>query len=146
MSNTALLKAAAGVSRPIVLTRAPNASIEAWLAAAEVVMEGGNPSVILLDQGVRASAGRLSLDLTTIATVRKQTHLPILVDPSYAAGQPGQIGPLAVAAVAVGAQGVVLHHTPLPMFQGDTPALETHAWTRVAGSIRDNRRRISAAS
>ncbi|MEN6486073.1 MAG: 3-deoxy-7-phosphoheptulonate synthase [Syntrophobacteraceae bacterium] len=116
MQNFSLLRRAGRSSRPILLKRGMAATIEEWLMAAEYVMEGGNSRVILCERGVRTFAhhSRNTLDLSAIPVVNKESHLPIIVDPSHAAGRRDQVIPLSRAAVAVGCQGLMVevHHNP----------------------------------
>ncbi|MGB5616211.1 MAG: 3-deoxy-7-phosphoheptulonate synthase, partial [Desulfobacterales bacterium] len=90
--------------------------IDEWLMAAEYILEGGNSQVILCERGVRTFAhhSRNTLDLSAVPVVRKESHLPIVIDPSHAAGRRDQVIPLSRAAAAVGAQGLMVevHHAP----------------------------------
>jgi 3-deoxy-7-phosphoheptulonate synthase len=92
------------------------ATLDEWLMAAEYIMSEGNSQVILCERGVRAIGGhaRNLLDLATIPAVRRESHLPIVVDPSHAAGRRDLVPPLARAAVAAGADGLLIevHHEP----------------------------------
>jgi 3-deoxy-7-phosphoheptulonate synthase len=92
------------------------ATLEEWLMAAEYIMAEGNPQVILCERGVRGIGehARNLLDLATIPAVRRESHLPIIVDPSHAAGRRDLVAPLARAAVAAGADGLIIevHHEP----------------------------------
>jgi 3-deoxy-7-phosphoheptulonate synthase len=92
------------------------ATIDEWLMAAEYILEGGNRQVILCERGVRTFAhhSRNTLDLSAVPVVRKESHLPIVIDPSHAAGRRDQVIPLSRAAAAVGAQGLMVevHHAP----------------------------------
>lgn len=116
MQNFTLLRRAGKASKPILLKRGLAATIEEWLMAAEYVMEGGNNEVILCERGVRTFAhhSRNTLDLSAIPVVRKESHLPIIVDPSHAAGRRNQVIPLSRAAIAVGCHGLMVevHHAP----------------------------------
>jgi len=116
MQNFSLLRRAGRAAKPILLKRGMSATIEEWLMAAEYIMEGGNAQVILCERGVRTFAhhSRNTLDLSSIPVVQKESHLPIIVDPSHAAGRRGQVIPLSRAAVAVGAHGLMVevHHAP----------------------------------
>ncbi len=116
MQNFSLLRRAGKSTRPIMLKRGMAATIEEWLMAAEYIMEGGNTQVVLCERGVRTFAhhSRNTLDLSAIPVVQKESHLPIIVDPSHAAGRRGQVIPLSRAAVAVGAHGLMVevHHQP----------------------------------
>ena len=116
MQNFTLLRRAGKAEKPILLKRGLAATIEEWLMAAEYIMEGGNNKVILCERGVRTFAhhSRNTLDLSAIPVVRKESHLPIIVDPSHAAGRRNQVIPLSRAAVAVGCHGLMVevHHAP----------------------------------
>lgn len=116
MQNFSLLRRAGRARKPVVLKRGMSATIEEWLMAAEYIMEGGNTQVILCERGVRTFAhhSRNTLDLSAIPVVRKESHLPIIVDPSHAAGRRDQVIPLSRAAVAVGCHGLMVevHHEP----------------------------------
>ncbi len=116
MQNFSLLRKA-GVSRkPILLKRGMSATVEEWLMAAEYILSEGNSQVILCERGVRTFVdhSRNTLDLSAVPVVRKESHLPIIVDPSHAAGRRDQVIPLSRAAVAVEAHGVMVevHHEP----------------------------------
>lgn len=116
MQNFSLLRRAGKAKKPVLLKRGMAATIEEWLMAAEYIMEGGNSQVILCERGVRTFAdhSRNTLDLSAIPVVRKESHLPIIVDPSHAAGRRHQVIPLSRAAVAAGCHGLMVevHHRP----------------------------------
>jgi 3-deoxy-7-phosphoheptulonate synthase len=116
MQNFTLLRRAGQCRKPVLLKRGMSATIDEWLMAAEYILEGGNEQVILCERGVRtfATHSRNTLDLSAVPVVQKETHLPIIVDPSHAAGRRHQVIPLSRAAVAVGAHGVMVevHHAP----------------------------------
>jgi 3-deoxy-7-phosphoheptulonate synthase len=116
MQNFSLLKRAGRASKPVLLKRGMAATIEEWLMAAEYILEGGNSQVILCERGVRTFAdhSRNTLDLSSIPVVQKQSHLPIIADPSHAAGRRDQVIPLSRAAVAAEAHGLMVevHHEP----------------------------------
>jgi 3-deoxy-7-phosphoheptulonate synthase len=116
MQNFSLLRCAGRTGRPILLKRGMYATLEEWLMAAEYIMAEGNPQVILCERGVRGIGEhtRNLLDLATIPAVRRESHLPIIVDPSHAAGRRDLVAPLARAAVAAGADGLIIevHHEP----------------------------------
>jgi 3-deoxy-7-phosphoheptulonate synthase len=116
MQNFSLLRRAGQSHRPILLKRGLAATIEEWLMAAEYVLDAGNTQVILCERGVRTFAhhSRNTLDLSAVAVVCKESHLPVVVDPSHAAGVRDQVLPLSRAAIAVGAHGLMVevHHNP----------------------------------
>jgi len=116
MQNFSLLGRAGRSHRPVIVKRGLAATIEEWLMAAEYILEGGNGRVVLCERGVRTFAhhSRNTLDLSAVAAVCKESHLPVIVDPSHAAGRRDQVIPLSRAAVAVGAHGLMVevHHKP----------------------------------
>ncbi|MCA8915749.1 MAG: 3-deoxy-7-phosphoheptulonate synthase [Planctomycetes bacterium] len=114
MQNAPLLRAAARTGRPILLKRGPSAGIREWLCAAEYILLEGNSQVILCERGLRTfeSETRNTLDLSSVAALRELTHLPVIVDPSHAAGRDELIRPLCRAAHAVGADGVIVEMHP----------------------------------
>jgi 3-deoxy-7-phosphoheptulonate synthase len=116
MQNFSLLKRAGRAKKPVLLKRGMAATIDEWLMAAEYILEGGNLDVILCERGVRTFVhhSRNTLDLSAVPVVRKESHLPIIIDPSHAAGRRDQVIPLSRASVAVGAHGLMVevHHAP----------------------------------
>jgi 3-deoxy-7-phosphoheptulonate synthase len=116
MQNFSLLRRAGKSRKPVLLKRGMAATIEEWLMAAEYIMEGGNDKVILCERGVRtfANHSRNTLDLSAVPVVKQESHLPIIVDPSHAAGFRDQVVPLGRAAVAVGCHGLIVevHNAP----------------------------------
>jgi len=116
MQATALLKQAAVAGRPVLLKRALSATVEEWLSAAEYLLDGGAPGVILCERGSRSfeTATRFSLDVGAIAAARLRTHLPIVADPSHPAGRRALVRPLARAAIAAGADGLLVEAHPDP--------------------------------
>ena len=116
MQNFELLKELGKTSKPILLKRGLSATIEEWLMSAEYIMAGGNDNVILCERGIRTFENytRNTLDLSAIPAVKKLSHLPVVVDPSHAAGMWWMVEPLAKAAVAVGADGLIIevHNDP----------------------------------
>ena len=116
MQNFELLKELGKTDKPILLKRGLSATIEEWLMSAEYIMAGGNDNVILCERGIRTFENytRNTLDLSAIPVVKKLSHLPVVVDPSHAAGMWWMVEPLAKAAVAVGADGLIIevHNDP----------------------------------
>ncbi len=116
MQNVPLLRELGRIERPVLLKRGLSATIEEFLLAAEYVMAGGNTAVILCERGIRSfgEATRFTLDLSSVPVLRRETHLPVIVDPSHAAGDRELIEPLACAAVAAGADGLLVEVHPDP--------------------------------
>jgi 3-deoxy-7-phosphoheptulonate synthase len=116
MQNFDLLKELAKVRRPVLLKRGPSATIEEWLLSAEYIMSGGNHEVMLCERGIRTFENytRNTLDISAIPVIKKLSHLPILVDPSHGTGRRDKVAPMARAAVAAGADGLLIevHHAP----------------------------------
>ncbi|HEV2150302.1 MAG TPA: 3-deoxy-7-phosphoheptulonate synthase [Longimicrobiaceae bacterium] len=116
MQNFALLSELGRVQRPILLKRGLSATVTELLMAAEYVMSQGNHDVILCERGIRTfeTATRNTLDVAAIPVLKAETHLPVLVDPSHAAGRADMVAPLAFAAVAAGADGLIVEVHPCP--------------------------------
>ncbi|MCI7261650.1 MAG: 3-deoxy-7-phosphoheptulonate synthase [Otoolea sp.] len=116
MQNFELLKEAGKTSLPILLKRGLSATIDEWLNAAEYIMSEGNENVVLCERGIRTyeTATRNTLDLSAVPVLRQKTHLPIIVDPSHATGVRAYVEPLAKAAVAAGADGLMIETHPCP--------------------------------
>lgn len=116
MQNFNLLKELGRSETPIFLKRGASATVEEWLMAAEYVMSQGNPNVILCERGIRTfeSYTRNTLDLSAVPVVKKKSHLPIFVDPSHGTGIRGKVLPMARAAVAAGADGLMIEVHPNP--------------------------------
>ena len=114
--NTALLCDAAQSGKPILLKRGMCNTIEEWLMSAEYIVANGNPNVILCERGIRSfeSMTRNTLDLSAVVAAKQETHLPVIVDPSHATGRRDFVIPLARAAVAAGADGLLLEVHPDP--------------------------------
>lgn len=116
MQNFELLKELGKVNKPILLKRGLSATIEEWLMSAEYIMAGGNDQVILCERGIRTyeTFTRNTLDLSAIPIVKSLSHLPVIVDPSHATGKSWLVEPMAIAAVAAGADGLIIevHNDP----------------------------------
>ncbi len=116
MQNFDLLKELGQVDRPILLKRGLNATYEEWIMSAEYIMASGNENVILCERGIRTfeTFTRNTLDLQCIPVLRSKTHLPIVIDPSHAGGKWWLVEPMAKAAVAAGADGLMIevHNNP----------------------------------
>ena len=116
MQNFDLLKQLGKTNKPILLKRGLSSTIEEWLMSAEYIMAGGNENVILCERGIRTYEGytRNTLDLSAIPVIKKLSHLPVIVDPSHASGYWYLVEPLAKAAIAAGADGLMIevHNNP----------------------------------
>ena len=116
MQNYALLEAVGKVRKPVLLKRGMMSTIEELLMAAEYVLSNGNQQVILCERGIRTfeKATRNTLDISAVPVIKRNSHLPIIVDPSHAAGHTEFVVPLALAAVAAGADGIIVEVHPCP--------------------------------
>jgi 3-deoxy-7-phosphoheptulonate synthase len=116
MQNYPLLRALSKINKPILLKRGMNSTIEEWLLAAEYIVSGGNEKVILCERGIRTfeTSTRNTLDLSSVPLVKQLSHLPIIVDPSQGTGIRELIAPMSCAAIAAGADGLIieLHNQP----------------------------------
>ena len=116
MSNYELLKALGKINKPVLLKRGFSSTIEEWLCAAEYILVGGNKNVILCERGIRTfdDKTRFTLDFSAITYVRRMSNLPVIVDPSHAAGKSIFVKDLALAAVAAGADGLLIEVNDSP--------------------------------
>ncbi|MDD5145700.1 MAG: 3-deoxy-7-phosphoheptulonate synthase [Candidatus Pacebacteria bacterium] len=116
MQNYRLLEAAGKSGKPVLLKRGFSATLEEWLTAADYLLRENNPNVILCERGIRtfSNSTRFTLDLGIVPVVKKYTHLPIIVDPSHAAGHWEYVPSLSKAAIAAGADGILIEIHPQP--------------------------------
>jgi len=116
MQNAPLLRALGRQHRPVLLKRGMAATVDELLLAAEFILDGGNPGVILCERGIRTfeTSTRNTLDLNAVAVLKRSTHLPVIVDPSHGTGRSELVLPLARAAIGAGADGIMVevHHRP----------------------------------
>jgi 3-deoxy-7-phosphoheptulonate synthase len=116
MQNFALLRRVATVDKPVVLKRGPSATVKEWLLAAEYLLAGGNSQVVLCERGIKTfeTEMRNTIDLAAIALARDLSHLPVIADPSHGTGKQSLIAAVSRAAVAVGADGLIIEVHPCP--------------------------------
>lgn len=116
MQNYTLLRELGHAGRPVLLKRGIAATIEEWLLSAEYILAGGNPDIILCERGIRTfeTATRNTFDVSAIPVVKKLSHLPVIADPSHGAGRRDMVAQLARAAVAAGADGLIIEVHPDP--------------------------------
>ncbi|MGB9179393.1 MAG: 3-deoxy-7-phosphoheptulonate synthase [Pyrinomonadaceae bacterium] len=116
MQNFALLRRLASTPRPILLKRGPSATIKEWLLAAEYLLAGGNKNVVLCERGIKTfeTHTRNTLDLAAVAAAKELSHLPVIADPSHGTGRRTLIPALSKAAIAVGADGLIIEVHPCP--------------------------------
>jgi 3-deoxy-7-phosphoheptulonate synthase len=110
MQNFALLKAVGRTQRPVLLKRGAGATVDEWIMAAEYVLAEGNPNVVLCERGIRTFeyATRNTMDLAVVPIIKEKTHLPIVVDPSHATGNWKYVEAVSLAAIAAGADGLLI--------------------------------------
>ena len=141
MQNFSLLQAVGGASRPVMLKRGLNSTVEEWLMAAEYIAQRGNLDIVLCERGIRTfePATRNTLDISAVPVVHALSHLPVVVDPSHAGGRRDLVAPLARAAVAAGADGIMVDVHPDPeqaLCDGPQALVETELSALVT-SVRD---------
>ncbi len=139
MQNFELLKELGKIDKPILLKRGLSATIEEWLMSAEYIMAGGNNKVILCERGIRTYENftRNTLDVSAIPIIKKLSHLPVIVDPSHASGKSWLVEPLAMAAVAAGADGLIIevHNDPPHALSDGAQSLTPQQFDSVAKKI-----------
>ncbi len=149
MQNTALLKKVGKCTLPVLLKRGASATLEELLMAGEYIMAGGNHQVVFCERGIRAFGDhvRNTLDVSAIAAVKELSHLPVLGDPSHAAGKRNLVPPLARAAVAAGADGLLIevHTDPSTAWSDGAQTLELGVFQRLAEELRRYRETFGPA-
>lgn len=139
--NFNLLRAVGQAGRPVLLKRGFGCTVSEWLQAAEYVLAAGNPDVVLCERGIRSfePATRFTLDLSAVAVVKHMSHLPVIVDPSHGTGHRHLVKPLALAAAAVGADGLLvdIHPDPPSALCDGKQALDRDRWFDLADALRD---------
>lgn len=140
MQNFDLLKELGRTRKPVLLKRGLSATIDEWLLSAEYILAGGNNQVVLCERGIRTfeNATRNTLDLSAIPVVKKRSHLPILVDPSHGTGLRDKVIPMARAAVAAGADGLLIevHDDPDQALSDGPQSLYPDQFERLMGELR----------
>ena len=116
MQNYTLLSEVGRAGLPVLLKRGLSATLEELLMSAEYVLKEGNPNVMLCERGIRTFEGsyRFTLDITAVPVLKELSHLPVIVDPSHAAGRRDLVTPLSLAAAAAGADGIIVETHPAP--------------------------------
>ncbi|MCL5734762.1 MAG: 3-deoxy-7-phosphoheptulonate synthase [Actinobacteria bacterium] len=141
MQNFQLLSAVGEVSRPVLLKRGLAATIDELLMAAEYILKEGNANVILCERGIRTfeMATRNTLDISAVPILKQRSHLPVVVDPSHAAGKVDLVEPLSLAAIAAGADGLMIemHPTPEIALSDGAQSLDPGQFARVSKRIQD---------
>jgi 3-deoxy-7-phosphoheptulonate synthase len=140
MQNYALLREVGHADKPVLLKRGLSSTIEEWLLSAEHVMAQGNRQVILCERGIRTfeTYTRNTLDLTAVPVVKELSHVPVIVDPSHGTGIRDKVAPMARAAIAAGADGLLVevHHDPERALSDGAQSLRTEQFAELVGQIR----------
>ena len=140
MQNFDLLKQLGKTRKPILLKRGLSATIEEWLMSAEYIMAAGNENVILCERGIRTfeTYTRNTLDLSAIPVIKKKSHLPVIVDPSHAAGYWYLVEPLAKAAVSAGADGLMIevHNNPQCALSDGQQSVKPEAFKTIMDKVK----------
>ena len=140
MQNFSLLKEVGRIRLPVILKRGLEATIEEWLCSAEYILQAGNPNVILCERGIRTFEPftRNTLDLSAVAAIRELSHLPVIVDPSHGIGRPSLIPAVSLAAVAGGADGLMLevHDRPAEALSDGSQAISPQVFATLARRVR----------
>ena len=140
MQNYMFLKDLGKASKPVMLKRGPAATIEEWLMSAEYILAGGNEKVILCERGIRTfeTATRNTMDISSIPVIKKKSHLPIIADPSHGVGIRDKVIPMARAAVAAGADGIMVevHHDPAHALSDGPQSLYPDQFVQMMKEIR----------
>ena len=148
MQNYPLLMAVGRSERPVMLKRGLSATIEEWLMAAEYIVSSGNPNVILCERGIRTfeTYTRNTLDLAAVPLLHRLSHLPVIVDPSHATGKRWLVPPMALAAVAAGADGIMVevHPNPDDALSDGEQSLTLEQFAEMAPLLRQVRARAEA--
>jgi 3-deoxy-7-phosphoheptulonate synthase len=138
--NYSLLKEVGRSNKPVVLKRGMSQTIEEWLMSAEYIMSEGNRDVILCERGIRTfeTATRNTLDLIAVPVVKERTHLPIIVDPSHAAGKWQYVTPMALAAITAGADGIMVevHNEPEKAVSDGAQSLKREKFAILMGELK----------
>jgi 3-deoxy-7-phosphoheptulonate synthase len=150
MQNFSLLKEAGKANKPVLLKRGMNSTIEEFLNCAEYVLAAGNPDVILCERGIRTfeTYTRNTLDISAVPVLKELTHLPVIIDPSHAAGRVSLIPSLSLAAVAAGADGIMVevHINPAEAICDKEQALTPEQFTTMMDHVRTLHRFMESAA
>lgn len=140
MQNFSLLKALGATNKPIILKRGFGNTIDEWLSAAEYIVSQGNKNIILCERGIKTfeSATRNTLDISSVAIIKEYLNIPVIVDPSHAAGRTDIILPLSKASLAVGADGLIIevHYDPIKSYSDSQQALSFESFKNLISELK----------
>ena len=149
MQNFALLRRLAKTPRPVLLKRGPSATIKEWLLAAEYLLAGGNPNVVLCERGIKTfeTETRNTLDLAAVALAKELSHLPVIADPSHGTGRRSLVRAVSRAAIAVGADGLIIEVHPCPerALSDGAQSLDLEAFAQLMHSLCEPVRGVAVA-
>jgi 3-deoxy-7-phosphoheptulonate synthase len=147
MQNYALLQEVGRAGKPVLLKRGMSSTVDEWLLAAEYILSQGNRDVVLCERGIRTfeTSTRFTLDLNSVPLVRELSHLPVVVDPSQGTGKWSLVRPMSLAAVAAGAQGLIVevHPSPDEALSDGSQSLDFRSFERL---MRDLERLVEATT
>jgi 3-deoxy-7-phosphoheptulonate synthase len=150
MQNFALLRRLATVNKPVLLKRGPSATVKEWLLAAEYLLSGGNSQVVLCERGIKTfeTEMRNTFDLAAVALARDLSHLPVMADPSHGTGKQSLIAAVSRAAVAVGADGLIIEVHPCPerALSDGAQSLDFAGFEKVMRGLEEPLRRVAVAA
>jgi 3-deoxy-7-phosphoheptulonate synthase len=139
MQNYGLLEEVGRARKPVLLKRGPGATVEEWLLSAEYIANQGNDQIVLCERGIRTfeTATRFTLDLSSVVVAKSRSRLPVIVDPSHAAGRAELVPPLARAALACGADGIIVevHASPEEAMSDGPQALDIERFAALMGDL-----------
>ncbi len=147
MQNYALLRCLAKVKKPLLLKRGPSATVKEWLLAAEYLLSGGNPNVVLCERGIKTfeTETRNTIDLAGIALAKELSHLPVIADPSHGTGRPSLIPPVSRAVLALGADGLIVEVHPCPerAYSDGPQSLDCAAFDKLMNALHEPLRQLT---
>jgi 3-deoxy-7-phosphoheptulonate synthase len=150
MQNFALLRRLATVKKPILLKRGPSATVKEWLLAAEYLLSGGNSQVVLCERGIKTfeTEMRNTFDLAAVALARDLSHLPVIADPSHGTGKQSLIAAVSRAAVAVGADGLIIEVHPCPerALSDGAQSLDFSGFEKVMRALQEPLRKVARST
>ena len=150
MQNFALLRRLAKVNKPVLLKRGPSATVKEWLLAAEYLLSGGNANVVLCERGIKTFESELrnTFDLAAIALAKELSHLPVMADPSHGTGRRSLIPAMSRAAIAAGADGLIIEVHPCPerALSDGAQSLDFAGFEKVMKAIAEPLRAVAVAA
>jgi 3-deoxy-7-phosphoheptulonate synthase len=148
MQNFSLLQAVGKIKKPVMLKRGPSATLDEWLQAAEYILNQGNEKLILCERGIRSfdSAARNMVDIGAVISLQNVSHLPVIVDPSHGTGKKNMVVPMAKAAAAAGANGIMVdvHDRPKEALCDGPQAISPDEFAGLVSTLKEIARAVGA--